>query len=284
MARRLTAAQAKAAKQKKIVIVLVVVFVVVAAIQVPRFLKQLHPKSAGMAAPAPGSVPATGAAAAPSAAPTSSAPTQLHTFTRLRLKDPFKPLVTVPVASPSDTGASPTGDTASQQSPKPKPAANAKPVANAKAAKAEGAASGTVSFSAAQPPPNAAIVTTNGKRQLVYIGDGFPTADPLFRLVALGDKTVRVGVLGGSFVDGLPTIKLARGKQVTLANEADGSRYVIELIRLTTAAPKPVSAGPPTAGAAAAAPAATTPAATTPAATTPATTSSPTTTTSTPTS
>jgi hypothetical protein len=164
------------------------------------------------------------------------------------------------------------------------PAASASAAAKAEAApkkpkpSGEPAASGTVSFSAAKPPPNAAIVTTNGQRQLVYVGDGFPRADPLFRLVALSDKAVRVGVLGGGFTSGVPTIKLARGKPLTLANEADGEHYVIQLVRLTTAAPKPAA---PATAPAATTPTTTTPATTTPTSTTPATTT-PTTTTATP--
>jgi hypothetical protein len=279
MARRLTAAQAKQAKQKKLVILLGVIFVVVAAVQGPRFLKQLHPKPAGMAAPAPGSVPAaagaaTGAAAAPAATG------QLHTFSHLKLKDPFKALVTIPVAVADSS--TPSADAAKSEAPPAKTTPETTPETTPKAPKApkaasEPTASGTVSFSATAPPPNAAIVTTNGKKQLVYIGDGFPTADPVFRLVALAHKAVRVGVLGGSFTDGVPTIKLARGKPVTLANQADGSRYVIKLVRLTTAAPKPVLPGK----GASAAPATPAPAATTPVTTTPATTTATTTTTTT---
>lgn len=265
MARRLTAAQAKAAKQKKLVIVLVVVFVGVAVIQVPRLMKQLHPKAAGMAPPTPGSVAASPTAGA-SVAPTPGAPSQLHVFSRLKWKDPFKPLVTVPQAASdgSSTSAPPSDTGPTKPPPTPK-----------QAAAGEAAVSGTVKFSEPKPPPNAAIVKTNGQRQLVYVGDGFPTASPLFRLVALGKQTVRVGVLSGGFSSGVPTIKLIRGKRVTLANEADGSHYVIELVRLATATPKSAAAATTTTPAATT----TTPAATT---TTPtATTTTPTTTTTT---
>jgi hypothetical protein len=268
MARRLTAAQAKAAKQKKLVILLAVIFVVVAAVQGPKFWKQLHPKPAGEAAPTPGSVPAASAPGAATGAATPAASGQLHTFRHLKLKDPFKALVTIPVADASSSA--PAADSATEKPAAATTTAEPKQPKQPKPAPTP-AASGTVSFSAAQPPPNAAIVTTNGRKQLVYVGDGFPTADPVFRLVALANKAVRVGVLGGSFTNGIPTIKLARGEPVTLANEADGSRYVIKLVRLTTAAPKPE----PTTTT----PTATTPAATTPTATTPATTTATTTTT-----
>ena len=272
MARRLTAAQAKQAKQKKIVIVLAVLFLIVAAVQGPKFWKQLHPKPAGEAAPTPGSVPAAAATAATAAASAPAVSGQLHAFSHLKLKDPFKVLVSVPVADTSSSA--PTDAAAATAKPAETPKQPKQPKQTTKPA-VEPAVSGTVSFSAAAPPPNAAIVKTNGRRQLVYVGDGFPAADPRFRLVALGNKAIRVGVMGGGFASGVPTIKLARGRQVTLANRADGAHYVITLVRLTTAAPKPVAPAGSTPAAAtppATAPAATTPAATTPATTTPTTT------------
>jgi len=272
MARRLTAAQAKQAKQKKIVIVLAVLFLIVAAVQGPKFWKQLHPKPAGEAAPTPGSVPAAAATPATAAASAPAVSGQLHAFSHLKLKDPFKVLVSVPVADTSSSA--PTDAAAATAKPAETPKQPKQPKQTTKPA-VEPAASGMVSFSAAAPPPNAAIVKTNGRRQLVYVGDGFPAADPRFRLVALGNKAIRVGVMGGGFASGVPTIKLARGKRVTLANRADGAHYVITLVRLTTAAPKPVAPAGSTPAAAtppATAPAATTPAATTPATTTPTTT------------
>ena len=273
MARRLTAAQAKQAKQKKIVIVLAVLFLIVAAVQGPKFWKQLHPKPAGEAAPTPGSVPAAAATAPTAAASAPAVSGQLHAFSHLKLKDPFKVLVSVPAADASSSAAGDAAPTAkAAETPKqPQPQQPKQPTKPA----AEPAAAGTVSFSAAAPPPNAAIVKTNGRRQLVYVGDGFPAADPRFRLVALGNKAIRVGVMGGGFASGVPTIKLARGKQVTLANRADGAHYVITLVRLTTAAPKPVAPAGSTPAATPAAPApAATPATTTPVPTTTTTTPS----------
>jgi hypothetical protein len=110
------------------------------------------------------------------------------------------------------------------------------------------------------------VVKTNGRRQIIFVGDAFPATDPLFKLVALGKKNIRIGVLGGSFTSGAPTIKLVKGKRLTLANQADGSRYVLQLLRLTTATPPPTTAG------SSSTPSTTTPATTTPATTTPATT------------
>ena len=126
-------------------------------------------------------------------------------------------------------------------------------------------------------PPNAALLLTNGHRQVVSVGKGFPSPQPLFKLVALGKKgSIRIGVLGGSFASGAPTMVLLKGQKITLANQSDGSRYVVQLIRQTTAA-----ATAQTGGTAATTPTATTPVATTPVTTAPVTTTTPAATTST---
>ena len=208
--RRLSLSQAKNRKQKKLVAVLSVVFVILAAVQAPKTLKLLDakpPPEAPLAAqPTAAGVPGT---SAPGAAQSVTA--HLRDFSSLALKDPFLtqvPLGTLTTASP--VAAQPAA-----------PVAKAAP---------------PVKFVIKAPPPNAAVLKTNGKRQTVYIGDGFPNSGPVFKLVALtGQNGVRLGVLGGSFTGGVATIKLAEGKHVTLANTADGANYVIELVKLTNA-------------------------------------------------
>ena len=63
----------------------------------------------------------------------------------------------------------------------------------------------------------------------------FPASAPLFKLVALGKKGIRIGVFSGSFTSGDPTLLLTKGHKITLANQSDGSHYVLKLVRLTTA-------------------------------------------------
>lgn len=291
-ARRITAAQLKDRRNKKIAAALLVVFIGVCVVQVPKLMKQLNPKTTAVAPPAattppPSGTPSSGATSATPASAstlTAAAPGQLHAFARLPLKDPFKSLVS---ATPPATSAPKATAPAPKPTPKPQPklaggcsivinnnvealvCSKKKPVKAGKASQQQPAqqqpATGTVPFKAAPPPPNAAVVKINGLRQVVFVGDGFPRANPLFKLVSLGDKTIRVGVLSGSFTSGLPTIKLAKGKRVTLANEVDGSRYVIKLVALTTATPPPATTTP----------ASTTPASTTPSTTTPTSTTAP---------
>jgi hypothetical protein len=64
----------------------------------------------------------------------------------------------------------------------------------------------------------------------------------MFRLVSLGLKSVRIGLIGGSFGDGKTTLALVRNRKVTLADSTSGGTFVLRLIRLTTA-PAPVATG-----------------------------------------
>jgi hypothetical protein len=245
MARRPTAAQLREKRSRTLVIAFSVVFLIVMVIQGPKLLKSL---SGGSAAPVGGTVagalpagvnPSTPTAAAATGASTAAvvADGQLSNLSRFAIKDPFHALVNVPTpAAPPGAAAAATAGNPGAQNP-----AKASPAAAAAAAVLP-----TVTFTATKTPPvppNAAVVKTNGNRQVIFVGDDFPKTTPLFKLVALGKKNIRIGVLGGSFTSGAPTIKLPKGKRLTLANKADGSRYVLQLLRLTNATRPPPKAG-----------------------------------------
>jgi hypothetical protein len=222
-ARRLTPAQARERKTKITAICLAAVFVAVAAIQGPTLLKALHKPSAKAAA-APAATPAQA-----SVAPV--IPGQLTSFSRFPLQDPFHAQVAVAATNgtTSTTATKPATAPVPQAKPAPKPK---------QAPTLPTATTPTVPFTTTPvpvEPPNAALITLNGRRQIVPVGSGFPKLQPLFKLVALGKKKVKIGVLGGSFTSGAPTLALLRGRPITLANEADGSRYTLRLVRLTVA-------------------------------------------------
>ena len=86
----------------------------------------------------------------------------------------------------------------------------------------------------------AALILYNGKRQVVALGAGFPAKRPMFRLVSLGLKNVRIGLIGGSFANGKTTLALVRNRKVTLADSTTGDNFALRLVRLTTA-PAPVA-------------------------------------------
>ncbi len=252
MARRPTAAQLREKRSRTLAIAFSVVFLVVMIVQLPKLMKAMH----GGAAPGgtvAGALPAGVNPTLPSAATSRPgilvADGHLGDLSRFAFKDPFRALVKGASAAPAPGAAGSPGSSKPKQNQPAQPKAKKSPAASAAAAVAP-----TVTFTATKTPPNAAVLKTNGRRQVIFVGDDFPTIDPLFKLVALGKKDIRIGVLGGSFTSGAPTIKLAKGKRLTLANEADGSRYVLELVRLTTATPPPAQ----TAGTSTSAPATTT--------------------------
>lgn len=272
MARRPTAAQLREKRARTLVIAFSVVFLIVMVVQGPKLLKSLSGGSAPVGGTVAGALPAGVNPSAPTAAVSSgsvavvaAADGHLDNLSRFAFKDPFHALVNVPAAASSS--ATPGS-----------PGTSTKPSKLSPAAAAAAAVGPTVTFTATKTPPNAAVVKTNGRRQIIFVGDDFPKKGPLFKLVALGKKNIRIGVLGGSFTSGVATIKLAKGKRLTLANQADGSRYVLQLLRLTTATPPPKSAVGSSSAPATTTPATTTPATTTPASTTPATTTPATTT------
>lgn len=81
-------------------------------------------------------------------------------------------------------------------------------------------------------PAAVTIVTVNGARQVLEPGMRFPTADPLFVLVAEkpGAKAVVVGIVGGAYSGGDKTTTLKVGKPLTLVNTTTGARYKISLV------------------------------------------------------
>lgn len=264
MARKRSAAEVKAAKQKKIAIGGAVLLLVVLGIQVPRTLKLMKGSSAAppvavsttgaadtTAAPA---VPASGVAApaattpaAPATAPAELAdsdpapvagPGQLVSFELFETKDPFAQQVDPnAVAAPPAAAPAPTADPAKVLVP------------TDPAAQGSGSVVPPGSTPAQTPPPTPSVapaaatsISVNGAAEDVPVDGTFPVADPSFLLVSLGTdgKSVKIGVAGGSYADGKSTIRLTMGKPLTLQNTASGARYELRLLAVlgSTARPK----------------------------------------------
>jgi hypothetical protein len=80
------------------------------------------------------------------------------------------------------------------------------------------------------PKPISAKIQVNGVAEDVNIGDSFPKAQPLFRLVAIKDGVPRIGISGGTLQGSTQTVPLVKNKTLTLMNTADGMRYVLRLV------------------------------------------------------
>ena len=204
----LTPAQVRERRARIAAVVLGGVFLLVAAIQVPKLLKQLK---------GGGNTQAAGAVISPAVSPGTPVSAlaarnvgvgQLTRFSHFAGKDPFKPLVNAAVGVPAQT--TPGGQPAN-----PKLAVVPQPTQP------------PVAFAQKPTGPTvpAALILYNGKRLIVPLGFGFPAKHPLFRLVTLGVNTVRIGLVGGSFADG-KTSTAARPRAQGLAVGLDDGRQV----------------------------------------------------------
>lgn len=249
--KKISPAQAKAAKQKKIAIGLGLLFVVVAAIQGPRMLKMLKGPAVPVAAattPAPAAAPTgTPVPAAAPVVPNAGAPAdagqpavlassdqaaagsgQLLSFELFESKDPFTQQVD-PAAAADQTG------TSAGAQPKPTaPAATETPASSGSAVPGAADSAGdapATPFAPAAEPAAATTISVNDVAGAAVVGKEFPTEDPIFVLVsaAADGKSVKIGIAGGSYANGEPTITLKLGKPVTLQNTADGTRYELVL-------------------------------------------------------
>jgi hypothetical protein len=226
--------QAKDRRAKRLAIGGVVVLAAVLAYEIPHVMK----KSGGSAStPPPVTTTATagtGVSAAPSTTAPSTAPTavptasaklpnsdvapqrlksQLYSFSHFAGKDPFVQQVSAAdiTASPSGgSGPSTGGSSSSSASSVPAPAQQTSARTLAKT--------------------GVATMQVNGKVQTVRIGAGFPSANPLFKLVSISHGVVRIGIANGSLASGAQTVSLTAGKSLTLVDTADGVRYKVELL------------------------------------------------------
>jgi hypothetical protein len=97
-----------------------------------------------------------------------------------------------------------------------------------------GSGSPSVPTTPSTGPASATTISINGVVHTVTLDTEFPAlpAQPLFKLVsfAMNGKSVQIGVAGGSLAGGGATVKLTVGKPLTLQNQADGSRYRLQLL------------------------------------------------------
>jgi hypothetical protein len=171
------------------------------------------PTEATSAPPGQVAVPTTPGASTPPSSPTPAAlaTPKLTSFTLFKPKDPFVQQVK------TENGVESTGTPGTV------------------AGKGPGGTKGktpTTTFSTGHKAESATIVTVNGERQVLQPGMKFPSADPLFVLVAEkpGAKSVVVGVAGGAYSGGAKTTTLKVGKTLTLVNTTTGARYRITLV------------------------------------------------------
>lgn len=227
--------KAKAKRQKIIACAGGVLLLALLAFQVPRTMKMLNAKPPADPVPvaAPTTVPTTdpsvlptpgsagGTATAPSGSGTGSlissdlAPPpqtgQLIAFGRFESKDPFKQQV-----DPDALQTDGTGGSSSSPGSKPSPGGVVDP-------NAPGTSSPSV-------PAGSAVISVNGVEETVSVKADFPKDQPVFKLISLSGGVAKIGIAGGAFASGDPSMTLKKGKAVTLVNTADGTRYELKLV------------------------------------------------------
>jgi hypothetical protein len=168
---------------------------------------------------------------------------QLVSFGRFRSKDPFKEQV-------KDCGisgcASPASSTSATMSAGSASSSGGASSAAGLASSAGSPAASPPSFTPSPAPAattasgagtaaadaTTAVISVDGTAEVVSIGKTFPAADPVFVLVALKRGEARISIAGGALASGAPTLRLRLGKKVTLQNTADGTQYVLRLLRI----------------------------------------------------
>jgi hypothetical protein len=208
--------------------ILGVVLLAVGGIQGPKLLKALNGSSGSTASTAPptgttttGATTGATVSTTPGVAIAGAVPSagQVDGFGLFSPQDPFRSQMPTPTVASSATS-------------KPSTKKAITPTATATAKQAP---SPTVPFvTTASTDVVAAILKINGKRGLFGLGGTFPEQTPIFRFAPLAGKRLRIGVVGGSFADGRPFLLLRAGSEVTLLNQADGSRFVIRLLKIAS--------------------------------------------------
>ena len=237
----------KARKQKKIAIVGGVILVALLVFLGPWTLKSLHGGSSSSAPYV--AVQPTAATASSATTPTSATPiaaaaavavtaslvdsdrppahtkSQLVSFDTFDSKDPFVQQVTdapdVPAVSTTAPATAPSGA-----------ATTAAPTTTGGTTASASSSSSTTAATTGSHPSRstAAVVEVNGERQSVGVAQTFPTANPTFRLVSIGNGVAKIGLAGGTYASGTPTVSLRLGRTLTLVNTADGVRYELRLV------------------------------------------------------
>ena len=211
---------ARERKQKIFVVVGGLLLLAMLAFQLPKLMGGGGSSSSAATTETTTTLPGQVAApATPGVSPSTSSRTpaalttpKLTSFTLFKPKDPFVQQVA------TENGVESTG--------RPGEAAGKGPGTGAKGE------SPTAAFSTGGKAESATIVTVNGARQVLEPGMKFPSADPLFVLVAEkpGAKSIVVGIVGGAYSGGGKTTTLKVGKPVTLVNTTTGARYKISLV------------------------------------------------------
>jgi hypothetical protein len=242
--RRAAAREAAETRKKVLLGGLVLVLVVLLAFELPKLMHRSSSSSTTAATPAATAASpavAAGHVALASASANATAK-RVRAIRRMHAKDPF-----VPLLHESTTTSASTPAPAATPAPAPAPAPAAAPVTS------QPAITFTPSVVSSKPvltkpvvtkpvrvkpaAPTAAVIWTNGRRQLVGLGQEFKIGQVQFRLVAVTRKAVRLKIVGAAFANGKATLTARKGHHVKLTNTATGIEYGLLFTAASSDAP-----------------------------------------------
>jgi len=230
MGGRRAAARDSAEKRKKLILAgLVALLVAVLVFELPKIMNRSSSSSStASTAVATTATPAVTLGGTPL---TVTAAKRLRLIHRMDAKDPFVPLIHESTST-SSSASTPASTPAAAQ-----PSFHFTPSATASAAPAVTRPAVTKPVHVKPAAPTAAVMWTNGHRQVIGLGQTFKIGQVQFRLVAVTRKLVRLKIVGGAFANGKPTITARKGHRVKLTNTATGIEYGFRFTAGTHGAP-----------------------------------------------
>jgi hypothetical protein len=226
-----------AERRKKLILVgLAVVLVAVLAFELPKLMKRSS--SSSSTASTAVATPATPVTAGNSSlAMASTAAKRRRAIRRMAARDPFVPLIRERASTSSSAPASAPAP-APASAPAAQPAIGFTPsVTSVPLPQATPRLAVTKPVHVKPAAPTAAVIWTNGRRQVVGLGQVFQIGEVRFRLMAVTRKAVRLKIVSGAFSSGKPTITARKGHRVKLTNTATGLEYGFLFTAGTTDAP-----------------------------------------------
>src|SRR4029079_1940401 len=150
---------------------------------------------------------------------------ELLEFSRFRSKDPFVQQLNLDCATGQGGDCSAGSGTTTGSGPG----------GSGGATGATGASGVTQPPGSGSPPakPTSALISVNGAGETVSVGAQFPASSPVFVLVSLKRSSARIAIAGCTLQGG-GAVTLKKGRPLTLMNTADGTRYVLRLVSVST--------------------------------------------------
>jgi hypothetical protein len=214
-----------------------VLFLAVAAYEVPSIMKMMNKKPPAAAASttttstgsagtiaipdvAGGSTsaPSTGELANTDIPPAASSDGQLVSFGVFPTKDPFVPQISSSSASTDATGATTTPTTTTATTPTTTTPVTMTPLTP------------PATTTPTTPTGPTVSISVNGKVSKVGSQGTFPAGAPVFRLASWQHGSAEIGIVGGSYATGTPTLTLKLNQPVTLQNTQSGKQYKLILV------------------------------------------------------